>query len=229
MRRAIATSCGVGAVLLGDAVVLQLDEEVVAPEDVLQPGGLGHRLLDVVAQQRLQHVAAEAAGRGDDALGVLGEQLPVDPGLVVVALEVGAERELDEVLVAGLVLGQRGQVVVELPAALGVAAGVVDAAAPGGTLEAGVVRHVELGADDGVDARRPAGRVEVQDAVHVAVVGDADRRLAVPGRLGHDVADPGGAVEHRVLGVHVQVGERVAHDSLPSSTAVHSWGESHAV
>ena len=30
----------VGAVLLGDAVVLQLDEEVVAPEDVLQSGRL---------------------------------------------------------------------------------------------------------------------------------------------------------------------------------------------
>ena len=161
-------------------------------------------------------MAAQATGRDDDPLGVLGEEVPVDPGLVVVALEVGARGQLDEVAVAGLVLGQRGEVVVELLAALGVAAGVVDAAPPGGALEAGVVRHVQLGADHGGDARRPAGRVEVQDAVHVAVVGDADGRLAVPGRLGHDVADPGGPVEHRVLGVHVQVHERVAHDSLPS-------------
>src|SRR5205814_2153560 len=105
---------------------------------------------------------------------------PVDPGLVVVALEVGAGGELDEVLVARLVLGQCGEVVVELLAALGVATGVVDATAPGGALEAGVVRHVQLGADDGGDAGRPAGRVEVEDAVHVAVVGDADRGLPVP-------------------------------------------------
>ena len=56
--------------------------------------------------------------------------------------------------------------------------------------------------------------VEVEDPVHVAVVGDADRRLAVGRGRGHDVVDPGRAVEHRVLGVHVEVGERVAHDAL---------------
>ena len=73
--------------LLGDAVVLQLDEEVVAPEDVLQAAGRLHGAVEVVAQQVLEHVAAEAAGGGDEALAVLLEQLPVDAGLVVVALE----------------------------------------------------------------------------------------------------------------------------------------------
>ena len=82
----------------------------------------------VALQQRLQHVAAEAAGGGDEALVVPLEQLPVDPGLVVVALEEGPAGELDEVAVAGVVLGQQGEVVVELLAALGVAAGVVDPA-----------------------------------------------------------------------------------------------------
>ena len=56
-----------------------------------------------------------------------------------------------------------------------------------------------------------SGLVEVEDAVHVAVVGDADRRLPVGRRLGHDVLDPRRAVEHRVLGVQVQVDERAAH------------------
>ena len=41
----------VGLSLLGDAVVLQLDEQVVASEDVLQPGGLGGGALDIAAQQ----------------------------------------------------------------------------------------------------------------------------------------------------------------------------------
>ena len=53
--------------------------------------------------------------------------------------------------------------------------------------------------------------VEVEDAVHVAVVGDADRRLAVGHRLGHDLVEPGRAVEHRELGVDVEVGERIPH------------------
>ena len=118
----------VGAVLLGDAVVLQLDEEVVAPEDVLEPAGLLERAVEVAVQQRLQHVAAEAPGGGDDAFGVVGQQLPVDLGLAVVALEERPARELDQVPVAGVVLGQQGQVVVGLLAALGLAAGVVDAA-----------------------------------------------------------------------------------------------------
>ena len=78
-------------------VVLQLDEEVVAPEDVLQPGGAALCLGRVAGEQRLQHDPAEAAGGGDDALVVALEQLPVDPGLVVVALEVGGRGQLHQV------------------------------------------------------------------------------------------------------------------------------------
>ena len=54
----------------------------------------------------------------------------------------------------------------------------------------------------------PAGLVEVEDPVHVAVVGDPERRLAVGDRRRDEVVDPGRAVEHRELGVGVQVGER---------------------
>ena len=116
------------------AVVLQFDEQVVAPEDVLQPAALASAPLSSPLSSDLQHVPTEAPGGGDQALGVLLEQLPVDAGLVVVALHEGEARQLDEVLVAGLVLGQQREVVVELRAALGVAAGVVDATASGGTL-----------------------------------------------------------------------------------------------
>ena len=61
-------------------------------------------------------------------------------------------RELDEVAVALVALGQQREVVVELLAALGVAAGVVDPAAARRALAAGLVRHVRLGADDRLDA-----------------------------------------------------------------------------
>ena len=161
----------------------------------------------VALQQRLQHVAAEAAGGGDEALVVLGEQVPVEARLVVVALEEGLAGELDEVAVAGLVLGQQGQVVVELPAALGVAAGVVDPPAAGRALAAVVVGHVGLGADDRLDPLLAALLVELQRPVHVAVVGDAERRLPVGDRLGDQLVEPGRPVEHRELGVDVEVGE----------------------
>ena len=61
-----------------------------------------------------------------------------------------------------------------------------------------------------------AGRlVEIEDAVHVAVVGDPDRRLTVRRRPRDDLGDPGRTVEHRELGVLVQVGKRCAHGRTP--------------
>ncbi len=197
--------------LLGHAVVLELDEEVVAPEDVLEAGGLLQRHLLLALEQRLQHVSAEAAGGGDQPVGVLFEELPVGPGLVPVALQVGLRRDLDEVAVPGLVLGQQDGVVVELLALAGVTAGVVGSTAAVGPLVARLVGQVDLGADDRLDPGVVAALVEVEDAVHVAVVGDPERRLPVGGCGRDHVVEPRRPVEHRVLGVHVEMGERIPH------------------
>ena len=136
------------------------------------------------------------------------EQLPVDPRLVVVALEVGGRGQLHQVAVALDGLGQEGQVVVELLAALDVAAGVVHPAPPHRALVARLAGHVGLGADDRHDALVAAGLVEVEDPVHVPVVRDAERRLAVGHRRRHEVSDPRRAVEHGELGVGVQMRKR---------------------
>ena len=89
-----------------------------------------------------------------------------------------------------------------------VAPGVVDLPPAHRALEARLGGHVRLGADDRVDAGLAAGGVEVEDPVHVAVVGDPEGGLAVLDRRLDQVLDPGGTVEHRELGVGVQVGER---------------------
>jgi hypothetical protein len=109
------------------------------------------------------------------------EQLPVEPGLVVVTLQEGEAGELDEVAVALVRLGQQRQVVVELPAAFCLAPGVVHAAAAWRPLGPVVVGHVGLGAEDGLDALGLARPVQVEDPVHVAVVGDPQGRLPVRG------------------------------------------------
>ena len=169
----------------------------------------------VVLEQRLQHLAAEAARRRDDSLVMRLEQLPVDLGLLVVPLEIRAARQLDEVAIAGERLRQRGEVVVRLAPALDLAPGVVHGAvAPRRPLRPVLVRLVELGADDGSDADVARGAVQVEDAVHVAVVGDPDRRLPVLGRRGHDVTDARRTIEHRVLGVHVEMDERSSHSPV---------------
>ena len=202
---------GIGLALLRQALVLQLDEQVVASEDVLEACRLLERTLIVAVEERLQHMTAEASRGGDDARGIPLEQLPVDTRLVVVALHEREAGELDQVVVARLVLGEQGQVVVELLAPLGVAARVVDPPPPRGPLGAVVVRHVGLGTDDRLDPLRVALLVELEGAVHVSVIGDADRRLAVLDRLGHQVGQARRTVEHRVLGVDVEVGERFGH------------------
>ncbi len=202
-------------VLVRDAVVLELDEEAVAPEDVLEPARDRERTRVVVLEQRLEHLAPEAAGGRDDPFVVVLEQLPVHLGLLVVALEVRAARELDEVAVAGQRLRQRGQVVVRLAPALDLAPGVVDlAVATRRALGAVLVGLVELGPDDRDDPDLAGGLVHVEDAVHVAVVRDAERGLAVRRRGRDHVADPRGTVEHRVLGVHVEMDERLAHSPV---------------
>jgi len=80
------------------------------------------------------------------------------------------------------------------------AARVVDAAPPYRALVTGLRCHVGLGADDRRDAALAALFVEVEDAVHVAVIGDRQSGLAIGHRSGNQISDPRRPVEHRVLG-----------------------------
>jgi hypothetical protein len=83
-------------------------------------------------------------------------------------------------------------------------------------VEAGDVRgEVGLDADDRLDADGLGLLVELVGAEEVAVVGHRHRGHAqLRGPFGQR-AEPGGAVEHGVLGVHVEVDERVARRSGP--------------
>ena len=182
--------------LLGQTVVLQLDEERVAPEDRLEALDVLLRERVVAGEDRLRHRATEAAGGADEALVVLLEQVEVDTRLLEEAVEVRARRHLDEVLVSLRGLGEQGEVVdVVLVAPRPVVARRGD--------------HVGLGADDRGEVGVARGAVEVEDAVHVPVVGDADRGLPVGRGGGHHLGDARGAVEHRELGVQVEVHERL--------------------
>jgi hypothetical protein len=62
--------------------------------------------------------------------------------------------------------------------------------------------------------------VEVDRAEHHPVVGDRHRRHAQLRRPPHERVDAGGAVEHRVLGVNVQVGKGIGHCGASSVALV---------
>ena len=121
------------------------------------------------------------------------QELLVHPRAVVEALEVGGGGELEEVAVAGLVLGEQGQVVGE--ALLRV------------LLEPRVGRDVPLHADDRLDPVLLGRLVELDGSVEGAMVRDRERFLAQGLRALQQRVDLRQAVEERVLRVRVEVGE----------------------
>ena len=201
-----------------EPVVHELDVEVVGAEDVAQVAGRLAGLVVAADPQPGLHLAGRAAGEGDDALGVLGEDLVVHPRLVEEALDAGPRRQPEQVVHAGGVLGEQRQVGertttghVVVPALVPLHARAVE--------PAGARREIGLDADDRLDAASRGLLVEVVGTEHVAVVGDRQSRHLLRDRLVKQLADPRGAVQHRVLGVVVQVHElRPGHSPTTSST-----------
>jgi hypothetical protein len=169
---------------------------VLATEDVLEARRGFERGLLLPLQDQLRDETAEAPGRDRDALVVGLEQLPVGARLVVVAVEEREARDADEVAVAPLGLREHREVEDLV-------------LRPLGTLEPRGVGEVALQSEHGFDAGGLGRGVQLQRAVHVPVVGDSDGRLPVGGCGRDDLADPRGPVEHRVLGVEVQVDEGI--------------------
>ena len=185
--------------LLGETVVLQLEEEAALPEDVAVLAGQAAGQLDVVGLEGLRDLAAQAGGKPDQPLGVARQVLAVDPRLVVVAVEVGVGHEPAEVPVADEVRGQEDQV-----ERLGVRLALAVAhRAPG---------DVRLHPDDRLDALGRRRLVEGDGAVQGAVVGDRERVEAQPLGFVHEVGDPAEPVEEGELRVEVEVREIIRCD-----------------
>jgi hypothetical protein len=185
----------VDALLVGKAGVLKLDVRGVAAEDLREAVEVGARVGRTVLSERLAHPAREAAREGDQAARVPLEQLPVDPRLVVVALQIAERRELDQVGVPLVVLREQRQVRVAL------------------ALEAAVVADVDLAADDRLDPVALRLAVERDGSGERAMVGERHRRHLEARGLLAECRDPAGPVEDRILGVDVQVNERGTHGS----------------
>ncbi len=99
----------VDLLLLGEAVVLDLNEKAVAEDgEVLVEAGLGQ--VQAVLEDELGDLRPQAPGEGDEALGMLPQDLPVNPGLFVKTFQVGPRGQAYQVLVAGEVLGEKGEV-----------------------------------------------------------------------------------------------------------------------
>ncbi len=94
----------------GDFVVLQLEEKAVRAEDFVIPIQLGFGIGQVLAQDGARHLSGEAARSGDQAFGVGGKEIAVDARKIIKPLQLRRRSDLEQVLVAGHVLGQQKQV-----------------------------------------------------------------------------------------------------------------------
>ena len=149
-------------VLLGDAVALELEVDVVGAEQLEQvvrvcPRTRGRALHEPPAEPRLQ-----TAREGDHPRGVAAEQLQVHIGLAApVPLEEAGGAQLHKVPEALVVAGQEGQVVALVAHRVALQ----------------IVHEVGLDADDRLDPVLAAGLVVLHRAVHHAVIGEPERRL----------------------------------------------------
>ena len=148
-------------------------------------------------------LALKAGRKADQAARVGAKGLLVDAGLIVETLHVGDGVDLREVEVALLVLGKQHEVVV---GHAGVAAGAV-----------GFGVDVDLAPDDGLDSLGFAGLVEIDCAVHDAVVGHGDGVHAQFFGAQDERLDVAGPVEQAVLGMEVEMNERLGHVRHPGA------------
>ena len=185
--------------LLGQAVILQLEEEAVLAEDVAVLAGQVAGELPVLGLERPGDLAGEAGRQADEPGAVPRQVLAIDPRLVVVAVDVGVRDQPAQVLVAGPVLGEQDQV-----ERLGVGLALLVGHRPAG--------DVGLDPDDRLDPLGLRRLVEGDRAVQGAVVGQGQRIHALLSRRVDQLRDPPEAVEQAELRVDVEVGEVVRGD-----------------
>ena len=176
--------------LLGNRVVLKFQIKILRAERLLEPVHRGARLVQLVLLNQLGDFAGQTARQGDQTVFVLRQDFLVDARLVVMALEVGRGDEFDEILIAGLVLGQQHQMVINI---LSAAAGFFVEATAGG--------DIDLAADDRFDALVAGGLIEIDRAVEDAVIGDGQGGKLQFVRLVDQAIETAGAIEQRILGV----------------------------
>ena len=172
--------------VIGQSMVLKL-QIIASPakEGIhLQSVGLGPLIVPV--SQPAGHLPRQTGRKADKALRPLTEQVQIDPGLDVKALGIGLAYHVREVAVTHLVFAQQNQVP-------GLTVQLVD------TVKPGPGRHIDLAADDRLDALRLAGAVKINDPIHSAVVGDSHGGLSQLLHPLHQLGDTAGPVQKGIF------------------------------
>ncbi len=193
-----------------EAVVHQLAVEVAGAEDVAELGGRFERLVVLAEPQVGLHLAGGAAGGGEQAFAVAVQQFAVGARLVEEALQRTQRAEPEQVVHALGVLRPHGHVGV---GALGrhVVAGAIAELDALAFAAVGLRGEVCLQADDRLHRAALGHLVPLVGAEQVAVIGDRQGRHAHLLAALDQVFESRRAIEHRVLGMAVQMHEPIGH------------------
>ena len=179
---------------LGDVVLLQFEEETVGTEDIVIPVDAAEGFFGLFLENGNGNLGGHTTRGGDQPFGVCGQEVVVNARMVVHALQLRGGGDLEQVAVARFVFREQEQVrglFIELCVAVFHAAR----------------RHVGFQPDDGLDPVGDGGVVEFDHPKHRAVVGDGDRGHVHLLDALRQLLDIREAVEERVVGVDVEVGE----------------------
>ena len=187
-----AQDAAVDLLLLRQAVILQLQIKIPLAEDLRQLQRMGLGALVVSRPQSAGNPASQTGRQGDQALGMLPQQVQIHTGLDIKTVQKALGDQIAEVFIARLVFAQQHQVLCLVVHAVN-------------TVSHGAGRHIDLAADDGLDARRLGRAVKVNDAVHDAVVRDRHGGLSQLGSPFDQLSDAAGAVKQAVFRMHMKV------------------------
>ena len=178
--------------LIPDTVILQLQIEAIRAKQLRHFQSIGLGIVVFAVPQTAGDLTGQTRGQGDQSPGVFPQQILVDPGLHIKALCPRKGHHVGKVAVALLIFAQQHQM-----AALAVE--FVDFIKPGAALR----RYIDLAADDGLDPLRLAGPVEVDDAVHDAVIRNGAGGLPHGLHNSRQLLDLAEAVQQAELRMHV--------------------------
>ena len=195
--------------LVGNAVILQLQIEVALPQNVphFQRVGLGPVVIAV--DDATGDLTGQTGAETDQTLAVGAEQVKVDTGPDVEALDICLRHHIGQVAVARLVFAQQHHM-----AGLGIKLMLL--------VKAGTAGHIHLAADDGVDPLRLAGPVKVDSAVHGAVIRNGAGSLPHLLDQLRQVTDAAGAIQKAILRMDMEVGKGHYRASNSSSMSLSS-------
>ena len=207
---------GIGALLQGegitvgtdirvfDLMTLQLEIVVVAEDPVVPAGGfLG--ALDIAFKDLGRHLTGDTRRTDNQIFVIFLQVVAVGTRAVIVSVGPGPADELDQILIAMVVLCQHNEVIARLVAGFLVFVLLV------------MVGHIHLTAEDGLERLQSVGLAllidtgaivrELFDAIHHAVVGNGHALHAVLDGFVDQMGHLGLTIKNGIMSMYVQMNE----------------------